>query len=100
MFEVIIGKNSQSRVIYGPAKLGAFSDFLLCMTWVYGHQVAWIDGHQAVMCLHYTMVEEVKTHLQLKIGNLYLVIDCKTHHLTKIHCSFYHGRPEIIPMVT
>ena len=52
------------------------------------------SGHQAVMCLHYTMVEEIKTHLQLKIGNLYLVIDCKTHHLTKHHRSFYHG-PEI-----
>ena len=72
-----------------PSKLGSFPDFLY-YSWMYGHQVAWIDGHQAVMCLHYTVAEEVEKHLQLKFRICY----CKTHHLTKHHCSFYHG-PEI-----
>ena len=66
--------------------------------WTSGGLNKWTSGSNVF--IHYTMVEEVKTHLQLKIGNLYLVIDCKTHHLTKIHSSFYQGRPEIIPMVT
>ena len=44
------------------------------------------------MCLHYTVAEEVKKHLQLNFQ--ILVIYCKTHHLTKHHCSFYRG-PEI-----
>ena len=59
--------NGNDDVIYGPVN-GVFYRFpFLWMTW-YGHQVAWIDGHQAVMCLHYTVVEEVQKHLKLKIG--------------------------------
>ena len=57
--------NGNDDVIYGPVKWGLFQ-ISFYKSWMYGHQVAWIDGHQAVMCLHYTVAEEVEKHLQLK----------------------------------
>ena len=67
--------NGNDDVIYGPVNWDLFPDFLY-YSWMYGHQVAWIDGHQAVMCLHYTVAEEVEKHLQLnfQIYNWLLIV--------------------------
>ena len=68
--------NGNDDVIYGPVKWGLFQISFLWITWMYGHQVAWIDGHQAVMCLHYTVVEEVQKTSTTKnwYWNIVLVI--------------------------
>ncbi len=42
--------NGNDRVIYGPVNEVFYRYPFLWMTWY---------GHQAVMCLHYTVVEEV-----------------------------------------